>query len=556
MLVGIRIRYTDKAQHLPLKITTWDALGYYMYLPAWYIYHDEKELKWFPAIDQQYGLSGGEFYQATQQKNGHYVFKYLGGVSWLQLPFFALAHGYALHSSYPADGFSLPYQLAVAIACLTYIIFSLFLLRRILLRYFDDTTTAITLLLLTLASNFVQYVSVDSAQSHGFIFPLYVLVLWTTIRWYEKPQAVFAWLTGIIIGLACICRPTEGVMLLIPLCWQSHMNQSFREKILFLKANRLHILYAMAGLFIGVLPQLLYWKRVTGSWVFDVGSKWDFLSPHFRVLIGWEKGWLIYTPVSILFLAGLFLMRNTTFGKAIRVFCLINIYIIISWHIWRYGASYSCRALVQSYPVFAFPLAAIVHYARHKVWRLLFYVLCLLLLGLNAFQIKQYNDNILHYDEMNFRYYRAIFLKAHPDALDMSLLDTEDFVCDEHLFKQQQIALEKSDCLMSCGDTLWSGIVQAAEKTHEQYLRVELDCHNAINTWQAFIQCTVRQGETLLQKQFRLFNAVADKSAEKHYAFYIRLPERSLPLSVDLRLKGNEAFSAIFTRLQIVQLTR
>jgi hypothetical protein len=31
--------------------------------------------------------------------------------------------------------------------------------------------------------------------------------------------------------------------------------------------------------------------------------------PHFRVLFGGEKGWFIYTPITILFIVGLFLMR-------------------------------------------------------------------------------------------------------------------------------------------------------------------------------------------------------------------------------------------------------
>ena len=81
MLIGVRLAYTEPQQQLPLKITTWDALGYYLYLPARFIYEDEKELKWFPAIDSTWSLSGGEFYQAMRQKNGHYVFKYLGGVA-------------------------------------------------------------------------------------------------------------------------------------------------------------------------------------------------------------------------------------------------------------------------------------------------------------------------------------------------------------------------------------------------------------------------------------------------------------------------------------------
>lgn len=180
-----RIGYTDKSAQLPIKVTTWDALGYYMYLPASFIYHDEKDLHWFPKIDSTYSLSGGNLYQANRQANGAFVFKYLEGVSIIQLPAFFIAHWYAKFSDYPADGFSAPYQFAIAWWCILCCITSIFLLRKILLRYYSDHIVSITLLLLLLASNFIQYVSIDSAQSHGYIFPLYVLIIFFTIKWHE-----------------------------------------------------------------------------------------------------------------------------------------------------------------------------------------------------------------------------------------------------------------------------------------------------------------------------------------------------------------------------------
>ena len=74
ILVQYRANYSDIESPTPLKITTWDALGYYMYLPAIFIYNDVKELKWFPEIDKEYSVSGGYMYQAQEHKNGNYVF--------------------------------------------------------------------------------------------------------------------------------------------------------------------------------------------------------------------------------------------------------------------------------------------------------------------------------------------------------------------------------------------------------------------------------------------------------------------------------------------------
>src|SRR4051812_10395946 len=85
LLIGI-ILFIFRFQYLPenkksLNVTTWDAFGYYMYLPATIIYHDTRELKWVPEIDKTYNVTGGKLYQAGPAKNGNYVFKYLGGVA-------------------------------------------------------------------------------------------------------------------------------------------------------------------------------------------------------------------------------------------------------------------------------------------------------------------------------------------------------------------------------------------------------------------------------------------------------------------------------------------
>jgi hypothetical protein len=85
----------------PLKVTDWDALGYYMYLPAIALYHDATKLEWFGDIDKKYAVSGGSLYQANKHTNGKYVFKYLGGVALIQAPLFAVAHLVA-----PATGYS------------------------------------------------------------------------------------------------------------------------------------------------------------------------------------------------------------------------------------------------------------------------------------------------------------------------------------------------------------------------------------------------------------------------------------------------------------------
>ncbi|HZG25653.1 MAG TPA: hypothetical protein VEZ17_13775, partial [Chitinophagaceae bacterium] len=53
----IRFSYFTNEGRNGYNATTWDALGYYMYLPGYLIYGDVTELKWFPEIDKKYGVS-------------------------------------------------------------------------------------------------------------------------------------------------------------------------------------------------------------------------------------------------------------------------------------------------------------------------------------------------------------------------------------------------------------------------------------------------------------------------------------------------------------------
>ena len=214
-----RFNYFTNESKNGYNATTWDALGYYMYLPGYLIYDDVTELKWMPEIDSTYHVTGGQMYQATPLEKGGYAFKYLGGVAIMELPFFYIGHTVAYFADAPQDGFSWPYQYAIIFGAIFWFFVGCLILRKVLLRFYNETITTLTILLLCLASNVLQYVSVDGAMSHSFIFPLYAAMLWLTVRWHEQPKRITALFIGLIAGLATISRPTELIIIFIPILW-------------------------------------------------------------------------------------------------------------------------------------------------------------------------------------------------------------------------------------------------------------------------------------------------------------------------------------------------
>jgi len=563
ILLHYRVSHSDLRSDIPLKVTTWDAFGYYMYLPSIFIYQDVTDLEWLPEIDSIYSVTGGKVYQANKNDNGNYVFKYFGGVSIMETPFFLLGHLIASNTKYEADGFSLPYQYAIAFGAVIYCILALFLLRSLLLRYFSDRSTAISIILLITATNLIQYVSVDSGMSHAYIFPLYVVVIYTTIKWHSKPNILWASLTGLTVGLATICRPTEVIMLFIPLLWNTQTKEVSKEKWKQVKNHRIHLLYVVLFGLIGILPQLIYWKIASGSFVYNVGSKWVFLNPFFRVLFGWESGWFIYTPITILFILGFFFIKKNPFKKSVIVFCLLNIWIVISWFDWKYGATYSTRALVQSYPVLIFPFTAIIERINLKKWRYVFYLLGLYLIYVNLFQLQQYSDTILHYRDMNRQYYGKIYLNRNPSPLDMSLLDTREFLKDEKEYGQSTIVSSDSIVHVRCSNEFSGGVLETSiaqeylyQAKTDAWVRIESRIKIQSGFTNSYLNCEIQSGDSVKHSRIRLFSPISRSGESNDYAFYMKVPNLTDPLNLKLYISTMSSFSGSIEEIRIIYLER
>lgn len=538
-MLAFRFAHLHDHSDKTLRVTTWDAFGYYMYLPSAFIYHDMRELNWVEEANRKYDLTGGELYQASLQKDGKYVFKYLGGVAIMQAPFFFIGHAIAHITGAPADGFSWPYQYCIAFGAILWVTLGLLLLRKILLRFFDDRVTAITLLLVFLASNLIQYVSVDGAMSHAWIFPLYVFVLYTTMKWHEQPAAKWAFLTAVIIGLATISRPTELIMFFIPLFWNTHTKEIAKAKWRLVKEHKRHLLYIVLGGLLGVLPQLIYWKFASGSFVYDVGSKWYFLNPWFRVLFGFEKGWFIYTPVAILMVLGFFFMKKYPFMKSVIIFSLLNIWIIIAWSDWQYGASYSCRALTQSYPVFALSLGALVNRINLRWMKISFAVLAVYLIGVNQFQLWQYGTGFLHYRDMNAAYYSKIYLDPSPSPLEMSLLDNPDYLNNEEDYNRQIIFTSQQTDTLTCSSSRARVLANVEIKPGIQWIKTVCFIRSDYGHNTANLRIVLFNTDSIVKTRYVRLNYVRSTENDwNEHAFYIEVPKSEIPLRAEVALES------------------
>ena len=328
-------------------------------------------------------------------------------------------------------------------------------------------------------------------------------------------------------------------MVFIPILWATQDKASSKKKWELVRNNRSHLYAAVVFGILGVIPQLIYWKMASGSFIYNVGSKWVFLTPWFRVLFGGTNGWFIYTPITIFFIAGLFYIKSFPFKKSVIVFCLLNIWIVISWFDWKYGATYSTRALVQSYPVFALPFAAIIHKIISSRLRVPFLVLGGYLIFVNFIQLDQYYKTILHFRDMNFKYYSRIYLNRHPSPLDVSLLDTDEILKTEDGYSRSEL-WKSSGLIILEGDnrTILDTMMVIEESGQaDQWLHIKGEILASEGFGSAYLTCSIQSEDSIKTKAIRLFSPISSPNQLNPYEFYYRVPnlkgEKRLKLAIE-----------------------
>lgn len=423
-----------KAERSEAQIS-WDAGGYYWYLPSLFIYEDIKEQKFKDKIlHQYYPIPEYDFQYGFLVENGNYVMKYTVGMALVESPAFFVAHQYAKNSSkYEADGFSRPYQVSVYISGLLIGLIGLFYFRKVLLRYYSDKISALTLLILVLGTNYLNYAGIEVGMTHTWLFTFNTLILFCTIRFYDSFQNKYIYLLALFLGLATLIRPTEIVSILIPILWAlPNMKwSSIRDRFL-LFWNHISSLIIASLLFLSIVSlQFIYWKYASGHFfVYSYGDQgFNWLAPVVKLYaFNYQSGWLTYTPMMLLILPAVpyFIFKGKN-RWAILTYALITYYIVTAWALWDIGG----RAMIQSYPVLMFIISQLLQdIMKVKFLKYLSFVFILFGMTYNFWWTYQaHTGNVLKSIPSNEAYYwktlfrnnipsQYQFLRDHPEIYE------------------------------------------------------------------------------------------------------------------------------------------
>jgi hypothetical protein len=269
-------------------------------------------------------------------------------------------------------------------------------------------------------------------MAHGFLFFDYCLLLFLTERFYDRPTRSKALGIGLVVGLIALTRVPEVISLLIPLLWGINSKQALHERWLLFMRRPACLLLAGLGLGLAFSPQLGYWYYVSGQLYFNPyeGEGFNFLQP--MIYKGWfdfSNGWLIYTPVMLFSLIGLFRLHRYAPGKLlpIALFVGLHAYVHYSYYAWTYFPGLGSRPMVETYPLLVFGLGACFAPLLQRRWATVGLILGLLFFtGLNLFQTWQMKKGVIWSERGNAAFYLETFGSLQPTWHSMVAFDTKE----------------------------------------------------------------------------------------------------------------------------------
>ncbi len=363
---------------LPLvnPIVHGDGVGYYAYARAPLIQHSlHFEEDWRHAnlnFAQSRTNSDGQLLPSEYTETGYVGNLFTIGPALLWLPFLLLAHISVLildllGMHIPADGFSFPYILAMALGTAVYGFLGLLLSFSLAKKYLGECCALLATIGIWWASSLPVYMYFNPAWSHAHSVFAVALFIWYWDRTRDARSTGQWFRLGLIAGLMVDIYFLNSVFLLLPLVdsltlyYRYLKTRPFQAGPLFIQ----NLIFICTILF-AFLPTILTRRIIFGGY-FRFGSyshlSWDWSAPHWReVLFSSDHGLFSWTPILAFALLGLFVVPRAYkalavyFGLAVIAFY----YVISSYPYWDGMSSFGNRFFISLTPIYIVGLAALL----------------------------------------------------------------------------------------------------------------------------------------------------------------------------------------------------
>jgi hypothetical protein len=370
-----------------------DGVGYYAYVRSLLIQHDLNfEQDWLHGnssfvagrVDNQGHILSNQ-YTATGHLDNHFSI----GPALLWSPFLLLTHGFVIGAKsvgydVPADGFSRPYRITMAISTSIYGFVGLLCAFDLARQYYGGAWSFLSTVAIWFGSSFPVYAYFNPSWSHAHSVFAVSLFLWYWHRTREEKGWARWAIVGALASLMVTVYYINAVFLLVL------APEAIAHGELTLSRLQQHALLALVFI-ISLLPTFITRSIIYGS-PFESGypplNTWSWTSPRFlQVLFSADHGLLTWTPILVPALAGLVLFwrKSPWFGGGLLLSFMAYLYCIASYVDWDGLSSFGNRFFVSCTPLFVIGLAAFLQSVAHKIENSAYYwglVGCVVLLVL------------------------------------------------------------------------------------------------------------------------------------------------------------------------------
>ncbi|MEN9407052.1 MAG: hypothetical protein RLZZ455_268 [Candidatus Parcubacteria bacterium] len=323
------------------------------------------------------------------------------GPSLIWIPFFSLVHITVniittLGISLPHNGYSDSYQITLGLINIGFVLMGMMLIHTLLRRYYSPFVAGTSTLLVLFGTNLLYYGSLDVLNSHPASFLLCSIFTYLFVLHRGSMKKRY-WLgMGILLGLMSLVRLQDSLLILMPLFF--FVQKYISKKPRITTKSLLYLFTLLIGWCIGFLPQLLVSKTLYGTFYllpYTLGGTAFSLGQNklLQLFINEQKGLLLYSPIFVAGLIGLFVLHGkTTVLKLPFLMVIVAVFILIgSWSGWSQGEAFGMRMFISLLPLIAFGVAEILRRMVLRVSRTTILLLCILFILHNLTMIAAFH---------------------------------------------------------------------------------------------------------------------------------------------------------------------
>jgi hypothetical protein len=364
---------------LPL-VNPWvrgDGVGYYAFGRAFLVQHDLNFKQDWLRANSSFRMgridAAGNLLPMEYTSTGHLDNHFSIGPAILWFPFLLAAHlcvlSYdALGGHVPADGFSRPYIMAMALGTALYGFLSVWISFRLSRKYLSERWAFLGTLGIWFASSLPVYMYFNPSWSHAHSAFVVALFVW----YWNLTRGGRSWpewaILGAVGGLMIDVYPPNAIFLIFPVVeslstyWQKliqHDSKSFGREFL-------NDLAFVVVAFAAFLPTLITKKIIYGSYFnFGYGERWFLSSPAIlKVCFSADHGLFSWTPIVIPSVVGMWLLRKR--DEILGLYSIIAfaafLYVIGCYENWDGLSSFGSRFFVSLTVLFVLGLASFLDY--------------------------------------------------------------------------------------------------------------------------------------------------------------------------------------------------